>query len=672
MCVANADVIKGKVLDAENNPITNADVLIRSQSDFGEPFQFHQRKTNASGEFLIDVKFFGKPHAIAWAVAPGKFPFGMSLGTNKNVIHLEDAQVLSGHVVDNNNTPVKGFVVQFVVLRGGKDLSRYVDLRATPWKNKFGTVSDADGKWQLRCVPVGDVAHLQMRDARFVTVDLSVKEGQDSVLTQVRPGAVLTGRIVDSKGYPIPNVTVKTSGGSVTDFGYETSQVDLKGMYHLTGLPTGVFSVSASKNLLVAPKLNNIQAVEGKTTSVPDITMTPGGIISGQVLDFNNRKPVQGAEIYIRDINKEHQYETVCRTNHEGQYRQRVIPGRYQVSNAGGGEGYLEWEETIEMTVRERDFILKNFTAWTGKKLNPIAGVPSPQEMIKTFIKDLKQSPCNCDEFDYDAAKHVVGGNSKDPALASVAKQAAEELSQTNIQATDFEIQPDALPGELVEVSFTLLFSKEDQGYEMQQKNSIAIKLVTDADGQRWKIVPQEPKFYLADFYSNNLPPSKSTFTNYWATLIAHPQEMQNGFYLYKSEVQLEKLGKALFMCAQDYDERIDFAPQQFKEKVLPYADNESLFIAPGYTANSTSYSMNANIKGLNLQGFETISQSGSLIFSNRSSESVPSPHTLILLYLGHDQKLDFKYGGYSVVYFMDGHTEKVTPAQAKMLRWKP
>jgi hypothetical protein len=337
-----------------------------------------------------------------------------------------------------------------------------------------------------------------------------------------------------------------------------------------------------------------------------------------------------------------------------------------------GGEGYLEWEDSNEVTVKEREIVLQHFTAFPGKKLKSIQNVPSPQEMIKTFIQELKQPPCNCDAFNYFPADDVVGGNSKDRALAPVAKQATEELSRTNIEATDFEIQPDALPGDLVGVRFTLLFFNDDTGYELQQKDSIAIKLVTDGDGRRWKIVPQEPDFYLADFYADNLPPRKSTFTDYWASLMAHPREMQNGFYLYKSENQLEKLGKALFMCAQDYDGQVDFSPQQLKENLLPYAEEESLFTAPGDAAGFNSYSMNANIRGLNLQGLDTVSPSGAIVFSNRSSESVPSPHTLVMLYLGHDQKLNFNYGGYSVVCFMDGHVDKVTQEEAKNLRWKP
>jgi protocatechuate 3,4-dioxygenase beta subunit len=669
--VSHADVIEGKVLDSKNRPIVNADVLVRSQSDFGEPLRFDHQKTNTNGVFRIDLKFWGQPIAIAWAAAPGKAPFGISLSNKANVIRLDDAQIIRGRVVDQNNNPVKGVNIRFVGLRGGKDRSRFVDMRGTPWKDRFSTVTDAQGKWQLQCAPVGDIAHLQMHDARFVTVDLSVKEGRDSIRTQVRPGAVLTGRIVDSKGYPVPNVTVRTYGGSASDFGNEISQVDAKGRYRLSGLPAGTYSISPSKDSLVAPKLNSIFAVEGKTTSVPDIAMTPGGLISGHVLNTDTGKPVRGAEIHIRDINKEHQFETVCITNHDGQYHQRVVPGRYQVSITSGGEGYLEWEITSEITVKEKEIILQHFIALPGAKLNPIENVDSPQEMIKAFIKELKQSPCNCDTFHYYSADHVMGANCKDQALASIAKQAAEELSQVNIEATDFEIVPDMHHADRASVGFTMIFSNDAQGYELKQKNIIDIQLITDAKGQQWKIIPQSPDFYLADFYSNNLPPAKSTFITYWASLVAHPREMQNGFYLYKSEMQLEKLGKALFMCVQDYDEKFPFTPEEFRERVLPYADDESLFTAPGDAAGFTSYSINANIKGLNLEGMGMQSHFGSNIIFNTSSPDIPSPHTLVAIYLGHDQKLDFKYGGYSVVCFMDGHVEKVTREQAKKLRWK-
>jgi prepilin-type processing-associated H-X9-DG protein len=45
---------------------------------------------------------------------------------------------------------------------------------------------------------------------------------------------------------------------------------------------------------------------------------------------------------------------------------------------------------------------------------------------------------------------------------------------------------------------------------------------------------------------------------------------------------------------------------------------------------------------------------------------------TLVALYLGRDQKLDFRYGGLSPVCFVDGHVKAVTPEEAKSLRWEP
>lgn len=48
------------------------------------------------------------------------------------------------------------------------------------------------------------------------------------------------------------------------------------------------------------------------------------------------------------------------------------------------------------------------------------------------------------------------------------------------------------------------------------------------------------------------------------------------------------------------------------------------------------------------------------------------SPSSIVAFYLGHDQKLDFRFGGLTPVCFMDGHVKDVTPEEAKSLQWKP
>jgi len=53
------------------------------------------------------------------------------------------------------------------------------------------------------------------------------------------------------------------------------------------------------------------------------------------------------------------------------------------------------------------------------------------------------------------------------------------------------------------------------------------------------------------------------------------------------------------------------------------------------------------------------------------NAAGIQNPSTLVSIYQGHDQKLDFKYDGHSVVGFMDGHVKAVTPEEAKNLRWK-
>ena len=92
---------------------------------------------------------------------------------------------------------------------------------------------------------------------------------------------------------------------------------------------------------------------------------------------------------------------------------------------------------------------------------------------------------------------------------------------------------------------------------------------------------------------------------------------------------------------------------QNFRKKLTPYLKNDLVFTAPGDPAGTTSYDVNANVVGLSLADFT-------------------APSETIAFYQGHDQKLDFRYGGLSPVCFMDGHVKAVTPEEAKTLRWAP
>lgn len=251
-----------------------------------------------------------------------------------------------------------------------------------------------------------------------------------------------------------------------------------------------------------------------------------------------------------------------------------------------------------------------------------------------------------------ETAQLVEESNKNSPALKSFGKELLTSFDHFIPLAIDINISIDLQNPDLAVAKFIVILH-DNMGHWIKQKDSINLRKHTSEDGDYWLIIPGNPQYFqnrMWDFDQHN---KKSEFTLRLATELAYPEQMQAQYHLNQSVNQLKQILVGLVMCMSDNDGRLDFDTNQYKESLLVYIKSEAPFTAPGDPNRTMSYSMNPSIQGININDVKDL-------------------HTIVAVYLGHDQKLNFKYDGYATVAFLDGSVRKVSREEAKMLRWKP
>lgn len=271
-------------------------------------------------------------------------------------------------------------------------------------------------------------------------------------------------------------------------------------------------------------------------------------------------------------------------------------------------------------------------------------GGQTPELAIEKFF-DNSWSPAA-------AARMVEGADPQSPALKEFSRTIRDHLGQFQIAPLNITIAFDPKNPDSATAQYELVLYDE-LGHTIMQDDGVTLKKHVSRTCTYWMILPGQPEDVDNTFYRNGKPTKESGMTTLLATEIAYPEKMQTQFHLSKSENNVKQISLGLMQYVEDYDQQIHLNPQNYEDGLMPYIQSEALFTAPGDAPGTVSYDINPNLEGLNVQ-------------------SIQKPSELVAIYQGHNQKLDFKYNGYSVVGFMDGHVKAVSAEEAKNLRWKP
>lgn len=165
---------------------------------------------------------------------------------------------------------------------------------------------------------------------------------------------------------------------------------------------------------------------------------------------------------------------------------------------------------------------------------------------------------------------------------------------------------------------------------------------------QRESPEAMDPFQFVADIAANPMV----------AAAIVLPIEAQMDLAKRRTQALMDakKIAMACMEYMVDNDDAFPKDVRAFRADVLPYlakADRDA-FTAPGDPPGTVSFSMNPYLAG------------------RHGDTDVEEPHRTVLIYLGKDKKLDFRYHGKAAVAFVDGSARLVAAEQAASLRWKP
>ena len=378
------NVIRGRCLDEANQPIADVEVeLYRGKRPSGLQRLVTQTKTNAAGEFefrdVVDPQksfpdgvvpanhvsntemltvITRQPRRASREVladAPYTYREGRSVD-----VFMPPAASLAGIIKDDAGRPIAGARVS----RNG--LSDFPQV--------FSAVTDAQGRFSIDDLAPFELAAEKKRQAdEKKSTDAQLTAGAHAVLTTslaprftvvhpefsskrlpplsvpsnvevtLAPGARLRGRVIFADGSPAANATVqikpsipKRGNGDwgMIDYGkfnierdyLVAVQTDAEGRFEAGSLTPGKLDVWAELPGWLNAGVGEFEVKAGPAASIPDLTLTKGGVIRLQLIDDETGRPIAVDEPLIANV-------SVIMKNKLG--RQETWPDRKKVSDQG-------------------------------------------------------------------------------------------------------------------------------------------------------------------------------------------------------------------------------------------------------------------------------------------------------------------------------------------------
>lgn len=256
--------------------------------------------------------------------------FSMGFGAQFSSVRAAGATI-SGRVIGQEGNGIGGVLV----------LS---DNGETYYSGVRTTTTNPDGSYTLLDVQSGS-NHLQ---AKINGIALShywnynITDGQSytNINFTLRPaGGSISGRVVDSGGIGVSDTLINVFEQTAQGFdngAWATTTTDANGFFATSptdapgpGLPTGTYTVMASKEGLPNVLANDVVVAVGSTTSDVVLSVVSGaGIITGQITDAASGGPIFGAEV-LADNGV---IQTEVHTDQHGFYQVFNLPtGSYNV-----------------------------------------------------------------------------------------------------------------------------------------------------------------------------------------------------------------------------------------------------------------------------------------------------------------------------------------------------
>jgi len=247
--------------------------------------------------------------------------------TNHSELEIAQPLKITGVVRDPAGAPVEG-----------------LQLRVVPgWRANIARPikTDAEGRFEFAWNPQqfggqNNTCCIVARDEkRSLATAMEIEEGVTRLELRLEPGLTIAGRVEDTNGKPLTNVTANLylfSGNSGDSFTDKPIKGDAQGKFEVRALPPGRrYSVHATAKGYGSGD-SQIQEVDAdsKRLDLPTFTLNVADRkLAGQVVDAED-KPVTGAWVNMYGRG---QPNSSIRTDDQGRFRfEEVCEGRIQVS----------------------------------------------------------------------------------------------------------------------------------------------------------------------------------------------------------------------------------------------------------------------------------------------------------------------------------------------------
>jgi 5-hydroxyisourate hydrolase-like protein (transthyretin family) len=355
-------VILGRVVDEDGRPVAGAHLAAASRAGMrivlAQRVTFAGARTDADGSFrltgLATETYFiylagNGEERVAAAVEGVAVKEGESVRIPDLV--LTSGALITGTVVDQaTGRPLEGVHVGCY----------------GPHRPRFSGVldsvrTDPDGRYRLRVAP--GTSHVYVAAAvqtenlaapsdpshQVYAAEVTLARGETRVISfrvngKVVAPAVVIGRVIYENGEPAKGVRVsaqiqvnlsspafleKRQIGYRVDWAEDRTGAD--GSYRLTGLGTARYNVTVDPPTRewVAAAAEGVAAKEGETVRASELVLTPGGFITGRVVDERSGQPLEGVSIGCYGPQHPRSSAAIdsAVTDRTGRFTLRVAPG---------------------------------------------------------------------------------------------------------------------------------------------------------------------------------------------------------------------------------------------------------------------------------------------------------------------------------------------------------
>ncbi len=258
--LATGGKITGRVTNSNGTPIANVSVYVNTSVGPGGPYG--SAITGADGTYTISGLASGD-YRVQFTAPMGSdlvneyyrdttnysaaTPVTVTAGRTTSAI---DAQLatggrITGRVTDTNGAPIANASVS---ASPAGAVSGGFGSAMTGTDGTYTISGLPAGSYQVRFAPMGsDLISEYYRDttnySAATPVTVTAGNTTTGIDADLAPGGKITGRVTNSNGTPIANISVSANPAGVGSGGYSSAMTSTDGTYTISGLPAGSYQV---------------------------------------------------------------------------------------------------------------------------------------------------------------------------------------------------------------------------------------------------------------------------------------------------------------------------------------------------------------------------------------------------------------------------------------------